>query len=108
MRTLCKLGSKLDSASTELFLETLHNAGMHLADAAFAQIERCADFFHRQFFVVVEDNDQAFVAIETFGDQSHQIAFTDSSSGIFAAFVFENIDFTNIFIAVGFVPLLVE
>ena len=40
-----------------------------------AQIECRADFLHRHLFVVIENDDQAFVAIETFGDQSHQVAF---------------------------------
>lgn len=81
---------------------------MHLADAAFAEIERGADLFHGQLFVIVENNDQAFVAVEAFGDQSHEIIFLNSLGGVFALFVFEDVDFSNIFIAVGLVPFFVQ
>lgn len=61
-------GSKYRSAefratAFELFFQASHNAGVHLADAGFGQSERVADVLHCQFFVIVQDDDQAFVAI---------------------------------------------
>lgn len=51
------LRSEFGASSSQLRLQTLHDAAVHLADAAFAQIERGADFLHRQFFVVVQNDD---------------------------------------------------
>ena len=89
-------------------METLDDARVHLAHSAFAQVECRADFLHRHLFVVVENNDQAFVAIETFGDQTHQVAFAGTARGILTAFVFEDIDFPDVFVAVGLVPFFVQ
>ena len=89
-------------------MKSLNDARVHLANAAFAQVECGADFFHRHLFVVVEDDDQTFVAVETFGDQTHQIAFTDTACWIFASFIFKYVDFAYIFVAIGFVPFLVQ
>ena len=44
----------------ELF-DPFDDRAVDLAVTAFAQTERCADFLHCQFFVVVEDDDQPFV-----------------------------------------------
>ena len=57
------LRSELRAASAELALQALHDRAMHLAHAAFGEIERGADLFHRQLFVVVEDDDQPLVAV---------------------------------------------
>src|SRR6266545_2029967 len=48
----------------QLLLEAGHNARVHLADARFGEIQRGADLLHRHVFVVVEDDDEAFVAVE--------------------------------------------
>ena len=81
---------------------------MHLADTAFREVERGADLFHRQFLVVVEDDDQPLVAVEPLGDKPHEIRFLDPASRIFTLFVFEDVDLANIFRTVGLAPLLVE
>src|SRR4051812_40255615 len=57
----------------ELRLQPSDDAGVHLADARLAQVERRADLLHRHVFVVVEDDDQAFVAVQAAGDEPHQI-----------------------------------
>ena len=81
---------------------------MHLADAAFAQVERCSDFLHRQFLVVVEDDDQSLVTVQALGNQSHQVVFLDTASRVFTLLVLQHVDLANVFIAVGFVPLLIQ
>ena len=68
-----ELRCRIRPDAVQLLLQSLHDAAVHLADAAFAEIERRADFLHRQLFVVVENDDQSFVAIQPFGDQSHQV-----------------------------------
>ena len=55
----------------ELVLQTLHDRTVHLADATFGKMECRADFLHRQLFVIVEDDNETFVAIETFGHEPH-------------------------------------
>src|SRR6185312_9256723 len=45
-------------AAAELRLQSLHDRTMHLADAALGKVERGADFFHRQLFIIVENDDQ--------------------------------------------------
>ena len=67
-RRLC---TELWTASSELRLQSLHNTAVHLTDSTFTEVERCPDLFHRQLFVVVENDDQAFVSVETLGDQPH-------------------------------------
>ena len=58
-----ELRSELRAAATELFLEPGHDAGMHLADTTFTQVKRGTNFLHRQFFVIIQNNDQAFIAV---------------------------------------------
>ena len=101
-------GAEFWSATSQLVLQALHNRAVHLADAAFAQVERRADFFHRHLFVVVENDDEPFVAVEALGDQSHEVGFLNSPRGVFALFVFQNVDLADILVAVGLVPFLVE
>ena len=67
--------AKLWSATHELSLQTLHDAAVHLAHAAFAKIKRLADLFHREFFVVVQNDNESLIAIEAFGDQTHEVIF---------------------------------
>ena len=57
------LGSKFRAMPPQLLLKTLHDTGVHLANPAFAQVESCADFLHRQFLVILENDDEAFVAV---------------------------------------------
>lgn len=102
------LRPKFWAASTELFLKALDDAGVHLADSAFAEIQSCTDFFHRELFIVIKDNDQAFVAIQSFGDQSHKITLLNTASRVFTLLVFQNVDLSNIFVAIGLVPFLVQ
>ncbi len=106
--TRISLRPELGSASAELALQSLNDAAVHLADAAFAEIERRADLLHRQFFVVVEDDDQPFVAVQALGDQPHQVVLLDAASGIFTLLVFQDVDFADVLVAVRLVPLLVQ
>src|SRR5262245_26053155 len=55
--TRLRLLSKLRTPAAELALQAGDDAAVHLADAAFAQVERGADFFHRQLFVVIQNDD---------------------------------------------------
>ena len=81
---------------------------MHLADTAFTEVERCTDFFHRQFLVVIEDDDQPLVTIESLGDQSQEVVLLAASCGILTLLVIQDIDFADVLLAVRLVPLLVE
>ena len=54
-----------------MFFQPGDDAGMHLTHAGFGQAERVADFFHRQFFVVIQNNDESFVTIQALGDDLH-------------------------------------
>ena len=45
-----------------------NDARMHLADARLAEVERGADLFHRHVFIVIEDDNETFVAVEAAGD----------------------------------------
>ena len=56
---------------TELALRPLDDGRMHLADTALREIQGGPDLLHREFLVVVEDDDQPFIAIEALGHQSH-------------------------------------
>jgi len=40
-------------AGVHLSLETGHDGRVHLGDARFGQIQRCANFFHRHLFVII-------------------------------------------------------
>src|SRR5262245_4400323 len=66
--------AKLRPALGEESLEAVDDAGMHLANAAFAEIERGADLLHRHLLVVVEDDDEPLVAVEAARDQAHEVA----------------------------------
>src|SRR5688572_22159005 len=102
------LSTELRPPAGELPLQTGHDRAVHLADAAFGEIERGADLLHRQLFVVIQDDDQPLVAIEPLGDQPHQIVFLNAASGVLALFVLENIDLANVLVTVGLIPFLVE
>src|SRR5688500_4892550 len=75
------LPAELAAAAFELALQALHDRAVHLADAAFAQVERRADLFHRQLFVVVQNDDQPLVAVQALGNQPHQVGLLDSTCG---------------------------
>ncbi len=60
-----ELVAEFGPAFGELGLKAGDDAGMHLADARFAQVERGADLFHGHVFVIVEDDDESLVAVET-------------------------------------------
>ena len=49
----------LEMLVVEVALEAFQNAGVHLADAAFGQVQRVADLLHGHFFEVIQDDDQA-------------------------------------------------
>ena len=57
------LRTQFDATSTQLLLKSLNDACVHLTDPAFAQVQRRADLFHRHLFVIVEDDDETFVAV---------------------------------------------
>jgi len=79
-----------------------------LTDARFAQVERCADFLHRHVFVIVENDDEAFVAIQASRHQSHQIAILQAMRRVLSLLVLKDVDLANILVAVGLVPFLVK
>src|SRR6516162_1835740 len=56
-------------ALVKLVFEPGHDARVHLTHAAFREPQRVSDFLHRQFFVVVEDDDQPLVAVEALRHQ---------------------------------------
>ncbi len=95
-------------AFCQLRLQPGHDARVHLADARFAQIERGADLLHRHVLVVVEDDDEAFVAIQAARDQAHQVAVLQTVRRVFGLLVFEDVDFAHVLVTVGLVPFLVE
>ncbi len=102
------LCSKFRSATSELDLQSLYDAAVHLADTAFTQIKCGADFLHRQFFVVIKDDNQPLIAIEALRDQSHKIIFLYPPGGIFTFLIFQNVDFTNVLVTICFVPFFVQ
>src|SRR5438876_623697 len=59
--------AELRPALGKLRLEPGHDAGVHLADARLAQIQGGADLLHRHVLVIVEDDDEAFVAVQAAG-----------------------------------------
>ena len=81
---------------------------MHLTDAGFGQSQRGANFLHRQLFVVVENDDESFIAIEAFCDQLHDVAFLDPARRVFALGVLDDVDLADILVAVRLVPLLIQ
>ena len=87
-------GTELDASSSQLLLESLDDAAVHLTDAALAQVQRRSDLFHRQFFIIVEDDDQALISVQAFGDQSHQVIFLDSSGRIFPFLILQDVDWS--------------
>ena len=56
-----------------LGFQSRQDGRVHLADAAFGEIKREADFFHGHFFVVVQNENQTLGAAETFGQQGLHI-----------------------------------
>ena len=52
-----KSSPEFRAAAAELLLKTLYDAAVHLAHTALAQIQRCADLFHRELFVIVQNDD---------------------------------------------------
>ena len=52
-----KLAQELWFSSLELQLESSYDAAVHLAYPTFTQIERIANFFHGEFFIIVEYQD---------------------------------------------------
>src|SRR5262245_58894330 len=108
LATQALLLRKLRTALAELVFEACDDARVHLAHAAFRKAERIADLLHRQFFIIVEDNDQPLVAVEPLRHQLHQIALLDAVGGVDPLVVLENVDLANVLVAVGLVPLLVE
>ncbi len=69
--------SEFGPPTPQLGLKPLNNAAVHLTNATLAQIQGGTDLLHRQFFIIVQDDDQAFVAIQTLGHETHQVACQD-------------------------------
>src|SRR3954451_11367080 len=97
------LRPELRSPAAELALKAGDDRAVHLADAAFGEVERGADLFHRQLFVVIENDDQPLVAIEALGHQAHQVVLLNAAGGILSLFVLKDVDLADVFIAVGLV-----
>ena len=91
-----------------LGFETHDDAAVHLADAGFGEVEGGADFLHGHFFVVVEDEDQAFGAGQALGDEALEVAALDFIGGIGGAAVFEHVNFADVLVAIGFKPFAGE
>ena len=103
--TLLGLGDELFVLVGHLRLEAGDDRRVHLADARFGEIERGADFLHRHFFVVVQDEDEPLGAGEALGDEALEVATLDFVGGVGGAAVFEDVDFADVLVAVGFEPL---
>ena len=50
------LSAEFRTAAEQLGLKPLHDRTVHLAHPTFREIERRADFLHRQFFVIIKDD----------------------------------------------------
>src|SRR5262245_26745943 len=100
--------TELRPSLRELRLQPRDDAGVHLAHARLAQVESRADLLHRHVFVVVEDDDQPFVAVQAAGDKPHQVTVLDAVGRILGLLVLEDVDLANVLVAVRLVPLLVE
>ena len=85
-----------------------NDARMHLAHTTLTQVQRRADLLHRHLLVVVEDDDEPFVAVEAAGDQSHQVAVLEAIGGILGLLVLQNVDLSHVLVAICFVPFLVQ
>src|SRR5689334_12044153 len=89
-------GAELGPARRELRLEALDDRGVHLRDPRLAQVERGADLLHGQLFVIVEDDDQPFVAVEALGDHPHEVLALEPARGVLALLVLEDVDLADV------------
>ena len=71
----------------------MYNTAVHLADTTFAKIQSCPNFFHCQLFIIVENDNQAFIAVKSFRYQPHQIILLNTAGRILSFFIFKNVDF---------------
>ena len=46
---------------------------MHLGNSRLTQVERGADFFHCQFFIIIEDDNKPLITIQTLRDHAHEV-----------------------------------
>src|SRR5690349_2736708 len=76
-RVMGRSGAEFGAASSQLPLQAADARAVHLAHAAFAELERVADFFHRHLLVVVEDDNQPFVAVQALRDEPHEVGLLD-------------------------------
>src|SRR5262249_47293609 len=100
--------TKLRLPLSQLRLQACDNAGVHLAHARLAQVEGRADLFHRHVLVIVEDDDEALVAIEATSHEPHEIAILQAMRGVLCLLIFQDVDLAYILVTVRFVPFLVE
>jgi hypothetical protein len=72
------------------------------------KIERGADFLHRQFFIVVKMMIKRSLRLSPLVTKRIKSPFWTRRVGSSPFFVFQDVDFANIFVAVGFVPFFVQ
>jgi len=79
-----------------------------LGDAGLREVQRCADFLHRHFFVVVQHDDEAFGPAEPFGQEVLEVAFLSFEQRILAAAILDDVDFVDVLFAVAVTAFGVE
>ena len=48
-------------------LQSLDKAAVHLAHTTFTEVQRGTNLFHRELFIVIQNNDEPFIAVKAFG-----------------------------------------
>ena len=95
-------GAELGPTLGELGLEALDDGRVHLGDARLAQVERGADLLHGQLLVVVQDDDQALVAVEALGHHPHEVLALEPARGVLALLVLEDVDLADVAAVVSY------
>jgi hypothetical protein len=72
------------------------DAAVHLADAAFGEVERGPDLLHGHLLEVVEDDNQPLGAGEALGDQVLDVLALDVGERVVLALVLDDVDLADV------------
>ncbi len=86
---------KFRAPAFQLFFQSRYDTGVHLAHAGLRKPQGITNVLHGQFFIVVQNYYQAFIAIKSFRDQSHHVHLLDTDGRVFAFDIFDDINFAQ-------------